>query len=148
MYKEIAEMNVGSRTPVSNTLLAAFKRPVDIDEKERDFFTAIAKQLELELPDSFFELGNLCQDSLALNFYMEPTLSGSPEEREKYRKIKKLRETISKALEWAPIEKAFSGMKCIKLAVQNCGKTIDEDVEIAFELPRESLVTLSEFPPA
>lgn len=54
MYKEIAEMNVGSRTSVSNTLLAAFKRPVDIDEKERDFFTAIAKQLELELPDSFF----------------------------------------------------------------------------------------------
>lgn len=77
---------------------------------------------------------------------MAPTLSGSPEEREKYRKIKKLRETISKALEWAPIEKVFSGMKCIKLAVQNCGKTIDEDVEIAFELPRESLVTLSEFP--
>ena len=83
----------------------------------KDFFTFIAKQLELELPDSFFELGNLCQDSLALNFYMAPTLSGSPEEREKYRKIKKLRETISKALEWAPIEKAFSGMKCIKLAV-------------------------------
>ncbi len=53
MYKEIAEMNVGSRTPVSNALLATFKRPVDIDEKERDFFTAIAKQLELELPDSF-----------------------------------------------------------------------------------------------
>ncbi len=77
---------------------------------------------------------------------MAPTLSGSPEEREKYRKIKKLRETISKALEWAPIEKVFSGMKCIKLAVQNCGKAIDEDVEIAFELPRESLVTLSEFP--
>ena len=146
MYKEIAEINVGSRTPVSNALLATFKRPVDIDEKERDFFTAIAKQLELELPDSFFELGDLCQDPLAINSHMVPTLSGSSEERKKYRKIKKLHETISKALEWAPIEKAFSGMKCIKLAVQNCGKAIDEDVEIAFELPRESLVTLSEFP--
>lgn len=37
-------------------------------------------------------------------------------------------------------------MKCIKLAVQNCGKAIDEDVEITFEVPQESLVTLSEFP--
>lgn len=146
MYAEISEMNVGSRTPVSNDLLATFKRPVDIDEKERDFFTAIAKQLEVELPDSFFELGNLCKDSLTSNILSGPTLDGSPEEREKYWKIQKLHETISKALEWAPIEKAFSGMKCIKLAVQNCGKAIDEDVEIAFELPRESLVTLSEFP--
>lgn len=146
MYKEIAEINVGSRTPVSNALLATFQRPVDIDEKERDFFTAIAKQLDLELPDSFFELGNLCKDSLTSNILSGPTLNGSPKEREKYWKIQKLNETISKALEWAPIEEAFSGMKCIKLAVQNCGKAIDEDVEITFEVPQESLVTLSEFP--
>lgn len=146
MYAEIAEMNVGSRTPVSNDLLATFKRPVDIDEKERDFFTAIAKQLEVELADSFFELGNLCKDSLTSNILSGPTLDGSPEEREKYWKIQKLHETISKALEWAPIEEAFSGMKCIKLAVQNCGKAIDEDVEITFEVPQESLITLSEFP--
>lgn len=146
MYKEIADMKVGSRSPVSSTLLVNFKSPVDIDENERDFLTDIAKQLELELPDSFFELGNLSKDSLALNAFMSPTLSGSPEEKKKYRKIKKLHETISEALDWAPIEKAFSGLECIKLAVQNCGKAIDEDVEIAFELPKESLVTLSEFP--
>ena len=146
MYKEIAEMNVGSRTPVSNALLATFKRPVDIDEKERNFFTAIAKRLKFDLPDSFFELGNLSQDSLTSNILSGPTLNGSPEEREKYWKIQKLHETISKALEWAPIEETFSGMKCIKLAVQNCGNAIDEDIEITFELPKESLVTLNEFP--
>ena len=60
--------------------------------------------------------------------------------------ISKLHETISKALEWAPVENAFSGMNCIKLAIQNCGKAIDEDVEITFEIPKESLVTLGEFP--
>lgn len=37
-------------------------------------------------------------------------------------------------------------MKCIKLAVQNYGKAIDEDVEIIFEIPQEALLTLSEFP--
>lgn len=146
MYKEIARMDIGSRTPVSNAMIVNFNSPVDIDEKERDFLATIAKKLELELPDSFFELGDLSQDSLVGNFLSGPTLNGSQEEKQKYWKIKKLHETISKALEWAPIENAFSGMKCIKLAVQNCGKAIDEDVEITFELPKESLVTLDEFP--
>lgn len=41
--------------------------------------------------------------------------------------------------------KAFSGMNCIKLAIQNCGKAIDEDAEIMFEVPKESLLTLGEF---
>ena len=57
-----------------------------------------------------------------------------------------MHETFSKALEWAPVEKAFSGMNCIKLAIQNCGKAIDEDAEIMFEVPKESLLTLGEFP--
>ena len=36
-------------------------------------------------------------------------------------------------------------MNCIKLAIQNCGKAIDEDAEIMFEVPKESLLTLGEF---
>ena len=75
-----------------------------------------------------------------------PKLNGTSEEKQKYWKIKRLHETISKALEWAPVEKAFSGMNCIKLAIQNCGKAIDEDAEIMFEVPKESLLTLGEFP--
>ena len=57
-----------------------------------------------------------------------------------------MHETISKALEWAQVEKSFSGMNCIKLAIQNRGKAIDEDVEITFEVSKESLFTLDEFP--
>ena len=34
----------------------------------------------------------------------------------------------------------------MRLAVQNCGKTVDEDVEIAIEIPQKSLLTLSGFP--
>ena len=57
-----------------------------------------------------------------------------------------MHETISKALEWAPVEKAFSDKRCLRLAIQNCGKAIDEDVEITFEIPQKSLLTLTEFP--
>ena len=137
MYQEIADMNIDSRTPVNSNLFASFIKPVNIDEKERDFLISVAEHLKVDLPDSFFELGNLSQDSLTSNILSGPTFNGSPEEKEKYWKIQKLHETISKALEWAPIEKAFSGMRCIKLAVQNYGKAIDEDIEIILEFRKK-----------
>ena len=43
------------------------------------------------------------------------------QKKKKYNTIKKLLKTISTALEWAPIECAFTDKKCLKLALQNCG---------------------------
>lgn len=146
MYQEIAGMNVGKRITVNNAFFAGFTSPVDIDEEERKFIITIAEQLELGLPDDFFDLGNLGKDSFTSNPLSGPNLKGTPEEKRKYWEIKKLHETISKALEWAPIERAFSGKRCIRLAVQNFGKAIDEDVEITFEIPQKVLLTLDGFP--
>ena len=146
MYQEIAGMNVGKRTDVNNAFFAGFTSPVDIDDEERKFITEVAEQLELGLPDDFFDLGNLGKDSISVSMYGGPKLKGSSEEITKYRKIKKLHETISNALDWAPVEKAFSNKNCLRLAVQNCGKAIDEDVEIAFEIPQKAMLTLTEFP--
>lgn len=146
MYQEIAGMNVGKRTDVNNAFFAGFTSPVDIDDEERKFITEVAEQLEIGLPDDFFDLGNLSKDSISVSMYDGPKLKGSSEEITKYRKIKKLHETISNALDWAPVEKAFSNKNCLRLAVQNCGKAIDEDVEIAFEIPQKAILTLTEFP--
>lgn len=146
MYQEIAGMNVGKRTDVNNAFFAGFTSPVDIDDKERKFITEVAEQLELGLPDDFFDLGNLGKDSISISMYGGPKLKGNSEEITKYRKIKKLHETISNALDWAPVEKAFSDKHCLRLAVQNCGKAIDEDVEITFEIPQKALLNLAEFP--
>lgn len=87
-------------------LFAGFTSPVDIDEDEKEFITAVAEQLECELSDSF-ELGNLNQDTLTSNLLSGPKLNGTSEEKQKYWKIKRLHETISKALEWAPVESVF-----------------------------------------
>lgn len=148
MYQEIAGIDVGKRTPVVNSLIpnVNFLTPVDIDEDEREIITAVAEQLALELPEDFYDLGNLGKDSLTSNFMTGPTLKGSSDEIRKYELIKELHETISKALEWAAIEQAFDGKNCLKLAIQNCGKAIDEDVEITFRMPQKSLLTLPEFP--
>ena len=146
IYQEIAGMNVGKRTAVKNAFLSGFTSPVDIDDEERKFIVTVAEQLELEIPADFFDLGNLSKDSLTSNIMSGPNLKGTPEEIQKYRRIKKLHETISNALDWAPIEKAFSNKLCMRLAIQNCGKAIDEDVEISFVIPQKALLTLNEFP--
>lgn len=151
MYQKIAGMKVGKRA--SNETSGTGFMPVidfyqaeEIDKDERGLLTLAAKKLELSLPEDFFDLGNLKKSSISSFAYNGPELKGTPEEKEKYRLIKKLHVTISKMLDWAPIEKAFTGKKCCKLAIQNCGKAIDEDVEISLTLPITALVTLSEFP--
>lgn len=144
MYQEISSMNVGGRT--ENTLFVGFTNPVIIEEKEKKLLATVAESLNCKVSDSFFELGNLNRDTIPSNIYGGAKLNGSQEEQQKYRRIKKLHETISKFLDWVPIENAFLEMKCIRLAVQNYGKAVDEDVEITFEIPNESIITLNEFP--
>lgn len=148
MFQEIVRIKVCRRQPTNNNPFSSFNflTPVDIDDDERKLITSIAGHLDLELPDGFFDLGDLSKDPLTSNVFSGPKLKGTPDEMKKYRKIKKLHETISEVLEWAPVEKAFSNMHCFRLAVQNSGKGIDEDVEITFEIPQNALLTLNEFP--
>lgn len=146
LFQEISNINVGKRTSRNNHDFLIPRRPIDIDENEKKYILFVAKQLEYEISDSFFELGNLNENLLSSTPFFDSRLVGTSKEKQKYNKIKKLCETIYNMLKWVGIEKAFSGMKCIKLAVQNCGKTIDEDVEITLEFPKKCLINLNEFP--
>lgn len=144
IYQEIAGIKVGRRTSIPAGLF--LYQPADINEEEKEFITSMAKILELELLEDFFDLGNLSKNPLSSDFLTGPRLEGSADEIRKYEKIQELQETISDALKWARVEEAFSDKRCIKLAIQNCGKAIDEDVEITVEIPQKSLLTLDEFP--
>lgn len=146
MFKEISELNVGTRSAIGNALLAGFNTPVEISTNNREYISTVASQLHIELPDDFFDLGNLCKDGLTSSLFIGSNLKGSPSEIKKYEMINKLRDTISDALKWAPVEKAFSDKLCTRLAVQNCGKAIDENIEITFELPQTALMSLDDFP--
>ena len=59
------------------SFFAGFTSFVDIDEDEKEFITAVAEQLECELSDSFFELGNLNKDTLTSNPLSGPKLNGT-----------------------------------------------------------------------
>ncbi len=146
MYHEISGMSVGKRNAVNNTLLAKFNTPVEINANEREFISSVATQLGLNLQDDFFELGNLCRDSFSSTVFSGPNLNGTDKEKDKYWKIKELHKTIIQALDWGPIEKAYNYKKCLRLAVQNYGTAVDEDVEITLTIPKTSFLSTEEFP--
>lgn len=123
-----------------------FSKPVEIDEGDRKIICSMADHLGINITEDFFILGNLSQSSIPTGIMGGYSFSGTDAEKEKYDTIQELLETISKALEWAPVEKAFDDKKCLKLALQNCGTDIDEDIEISLRIPKNSLLPISEFP--
>lgn len=124
----------------------AFNKPVEISEDERKIIYSVAEKLDINITEDFFVLGNLSQSSIPTGIMGGYSLNGTDAEEEKYDAIKKLLKTISKALEWAPVEDAFSDKKCLKFALQNYGTDVDEDIEISLRIPKNSLLPISEFP--
>ena len=100
----------------------------------------------INITEDFFALGNLSQSTLTPNIMGGASITGTKAEEEKYDAIQELLETISDALKWAPVEKAFTDKKCLKLALQNCGTDIDEDIEISLTIPKSGLLPINEFP--
>ena len=123
-----------------------FNKPVEISEDERKIISSVAEELDINLTEDFFILGNLSQSSIPTDIMGGYSLKGTEAEEEKYYEKKKLLKTISKALEWAPVEAAFSNKKCLKFALQNYGTDVDEDIEISLRIPKNSLLPISEFP--
>ena len=124
----------------------AFNKPVEIGESEQKIICSLADQFDINIAEDFFTLGNLSQSTMTPSIIGRTSITGTKAEEEKYDAIQELLETISKALEWASIEYAFTGKKCLMLALQNCGTDVDEDIEISLTIPKSSLLPISEFP--
>lgn len=124
----------------------AFNKPVEISESEQKFICYVADQLGINITEDFFALGNLSQNTMTPSMIGGISIKGTKAEEEKYDTIQELSETISSALKWAPVEKSFTDKKCLKLALQNYGTDIDEDIEISLTIPKSSLLSISEFP--
>ena len=123
-----------------------FNKPVEVSESEKKLIYTVADQLGINITEDFFTLGNLSQSSIPTGIMGGYSLNGTDAEKEKYGTIKKLLKTISKLFEWMPVENAFLHNKCLKLALQNCGTDIDEDIEISLRIPKDSLLLINEFP--
>ena len=149
LFDDISASNLEKRVELPEKIAKytlAFNKPVEISENERKIIYSVAEKLKITIAEDFFVLGNLSQSSIPTDIMGNYPLNGTDAEKEKYNTIKKLLKTISKALEWAPIECAFTDKKCLKLALQNCGTAVDEDIEISLTIPKSSLLPISEFP--
>ena len=129
---------------VSNTI-SAFDKPVLITEFEQDILCSLAEMIGFNIDSNFFSLGNLSK-SVSLHMIGEDSLNGTKKEKEKYQILQRLLILENEYSNWMAIEKAFSNKKCLKLALQNCGTAIDEDVEVSLAIPRNSLLSTNEFP--
>ncbi len=53
---------------------------------------------------------------------------------------------ISEFINWSKIEEAYAGIMCIKLAIENSGTAVDEDVEVELQFNNEMLLPVDKFP--
>ena len=149
LFDDISNRKLEKRVELSEKIAKytlAFNKPVEISEDERKIIQSVADQLGINITEDFFTLGNLSQNTMTPSIMGGMSFSGTKAEEEKYDTIQELLETISDALKWSPVEKAFTDMKCLKLALQNCGTDIDEDIEISLTIPKSSLLQKDEFP--
>ena len=108
----------------------------------------MAEHLQITLPEHFFSLGGLSEDSFSTpailggsrNFY------GSKDEKAKYGKLIKLYHEIDDLLGWAPFDRAYSALSCVKLAVSNEGTIFDEDIDITLRIPRKDILMPKQLP--
>lgn len=148
LYSVISSMKVGKRIELTDSMprmTLSFDKPLEIGEDDREIIHAVAKKLNITVPEDFFALGNLVQNSMS-SLVGGGYITGTSAEKDKYHTIQELLEVISNALEWIPVENAFADKKCLMFALQNCGTDIDEDVEISLRFPKKSLLPINEFP--
>ncbi len=149
LFDDISAIKLEKRIELPEKIskyILAYNKPVEIDKDDREIICFVADKLGVSITEDFFVLGNLSKNSMPTSIMGGSSLTGTDEEKEKYYTIQKLRKTISKTLEWAPVENAFTDKKCLKLALQNCGTDVDEDVEISLQIPKKSLLPMNEFP--
>lgn len=149
LFEKISAQKLGKRIEVPEKIakyVLSFDKPVEISEDDRKLICYVAEKIGINITEDFFALGNLSQSSISLSVMGSYSLKGTDAEKNKYYDIQELLDKISKLLEWAPIENAFMDQKCLKLALQNCGTDVDEDIEIALKIPKKSLLQMSELP--
>lgn len=122
----------------------SFIPQAEISDSVKLYITEIAKHLNIELSENFFDLGNLHKSLNSLPMYS--SVSGSEQEERKYDLIYKLHDTIQDFLKWISADKALTGIKYLGLILTNAGTDYDEDVEVSLSFPKDSLVTVDTFP--
>ena len=158
LYRKIDSMHMGQRLPVKKyesdkspwSALAgmgdSFFPPVTVDQKIQETIVAAAKAFGISLSNDFFHLGNLSQTITGASLTGGGSYTGTKDEELKYELIEELHQSISGFVDWSKIEEAYAGLTCIRLAIENSGTAVDEDVEVALRFNKGILLPVDKFP--
>lgn len=146
LYTLIGEIEVeNSSTNMSNGF--NFTKKVEIIQSKRDFIRVVAKELSIELDEKFFDLGGLSENTIeSLSTFGKRSLIGGTREKQKYNFINELFEKIYELSKWIPIQEAFGSIDCLFFALENNGKSFDEDIDITLEFDNDEILTDSDRP--
>ena len=140
LYKKINSIACPAREKRASYHIANIFTVVELDEAQRKVIEQGLKQLGYEINEGFFSCGNLSVDLLSANLpHTEPHYIGTDEEIKKYNALLDLHDAIHDACFWLIYEQAFSGKYALKLALQNGGTYLDEDIEVTIKLPKGAL---------
>ncbi|MBM6914980.1 hypothetical protein H6B33_06135 [Gemmiger formicilis] len=158
LYRKIDSMHMGQRLPVKKDgsekspwnafayMGDSLFPPVTVDQKLQETIVAVAKSLEIPLSDDFFHLGNLSQNITSVSLMGGCSYTGTKDEELKYELIMELHDSISEFINWSKVEEAYAGLTCIKLAIENSGTAVDEDIEVELRFNNNILLPLDKFP--
>lgn len=124
--------------------------PVIIPDEFKKTLNAFFESQKIEMMDTFFEIGGLTESK---NFAALSTISGSEyiyhgtqNEEKKYDLIKKLYWKIKKYNEYVSFFGLVDNYSFISCALVNEGTSFDEDIDVKFYFPKNSVISPSQFP--
>ena len=145
MFSDAAAIHFEKKEFSSDTQeveLSLFK-PYSLNEKNKDILNNVARSLKIELPEDFYDFGDLYINPLGgVNSLGLPCSSeeGSPLAKQKYGLVNQIQECISEFTKAFPFLKAFDETKCLSLALSNIGTNYDQDVRITLYFNEDSLL--------
>lgn len=117
--------------------------PYKYDEKKKSLISQISTALDLDLPEDFFDVGDVSIRYLAgVDSMGMPCndISGSPASEEKLQALNAIYDAIEEGIEKLPFVKAFSDYYYLELVVDNVGRDYDEDIRVKLKFPKGTLV--------
>lgn len=114
------------------------EKKVEVDDGTKAWIVSASEMLGIELDKHFFDLGGLSENVLSSAvLYGSRNLQGSMDEKEKYKEILQLEETVKKYAGQCEVEELYSKLKGIKFLLCNTGTKYDEDIDIEIRMPKD-----------
>ncbi len=127
------------------SFFSSLYQPIEFDHEKEKVIREIASIAKITLPNDFFCVGDLKKSGIN-SVLAGPQYEGTNEEKRKHRLLCEIYKEIVDLSAWLAFEKAFAGLKCVKLALSNKGTNVDEDIDVALYIPKDMLITIEEFP--